>query len=1640
MSSHDDQGFSPAERDALEQQLLELHFGCHADPEALQARLANEPALRELQRQVLRTAEVLDDAARPAQAPLPLRRPSLLRRWFGLRTVPARLRTAAAAAAMLVAVPTLVHAVAALQRDRYATEHLQLTVSAPRAMPTGAPWQFTVETRDLEARATAAEVQWQVHGDDDALLREGTARVEGRLAIEIPADLRAARRVSVVADNGRDRVSHTFKLDTAAAGSLTHLTTDRPIYRPGETIYTRALLLDRVTLQPKHADTRCSAKLLDAKGATITEGFDSGEGDIRGLSGIRSFALAIPDTSPGGVHTIEFRTEDGSTPIERTEVVVRPIRAPKLLTEIVLDRSSYSPGARGSAQVAVQRMGGERAAGAAVMATIVVDGTETWRQQLGLDAQGRATFAFTLPRAVEKGAARFVATVTDGGVVEAQLKPFLVPTGEVRAAVYPEGGELIADVDNRIYLECTDPLGRFVDTSGVLLDARGNVLSKFATEHQGRARLTLRPRAGERYRLQLAGNPAPIDLPEAQETGIAMTVLDEQTPAGQPLRVRLAGRSEGPALVAVFCRGVLVGQASATADAQGRIDAELAVPLLPHAFGVLRTTVFDHQLRPVAERLVRRATDRRIDVAVAAAEEDLAPGAKQRLTVRATDERGQPIPAVLGMAVTDLAIAGLAEEPRIGLVDQATLFGDVERVERLGDFFAATNESARNADLLLGTRGWRRFVWQNDAAAQAAVAAQGKWGEGALAREGFAQTPQARTTVSKAGGAFGTVATFAWQTRNVRDGVGIVTLAIALLYFVVELLAMGLRRGGLGHPVLAATGTVLATLVGIAVLLPNRLGSDFRSLELAPGAAAAWDGSEAKEVVTFAVPSRLTPEGFDIFSIEANPLAGAFFNDGDEGDVRARTENYFGAPPPATPASAEEVAEDFEVEIANGAVIGDLGRAIRLPRVSKPVRRFAYEHKEAQERADYPATIFWTSIQQTNAEGVATVEFDTGDAVTTWRIDVDAHAPTGPIGRVGQAQATFRTRLPLAIDLKLPDEISAGDELRIPIVAELRGTAATAVAVRLQLGPGLRSLGELPTEIPLSQGRGRIDLPITALDGFGSSYVRIEGRAGGFADRLARRLTIVPRGFPQRRSVGGQTSTEAPGSLPIVIPAQATAGRANFTLFPSPLSALTAGLEGMLQEPHGCFEQASSTNYPNTLVLALVEATGDDVPAIAARARTLLPQGYRKITGYECKERGYEWFGGDPAHESLTAYGLLQFADMRRVYDVDAAMIERTKQWLLARRDGAGRFKQSERGLDTFGRAPQELNDAYVCYALLVAGVPAADLRVELDALSARIATADAYQLAVIACAMQAAERGERAAEARRLLASKQAPSGEVAGAATSITRSGGRDLAVETTAFAMLAWLSDGTYAANVRRAAEFLQGSRRGNGAFGATQATVMALRALTAYAEATRAMREPGTVRLLDGDRVLMERSFGAGEHDPITFDLWPLLNPGEHSLTVQLVGGGGPLPWACDVEYRSEQPADDPACVLDLRATLRSPRVAEGESVAVDLVVTNRTQEGQPMTIAVVGIPAGLEVPTAALNDLQRGGAFAFWELRGRELALYWRDLAPGAVRELTLDLLARVPGRSVGPASRAYLYYTPDQKRWARPLAVEVTTK
>jgi len=142
----------------------------------------------------------------------------------------------------------------------------------------------------------------------------------------------------------------------------------------------------------------------------------------------------------------------------------------------------------------------------------------------------------------------------------------------------------------------------------------------------------------------------------------------------------------------------------------------------------------------------------------------------------------------------------------------------------------------------------------------------------------------------------------------------------------------------------------------------------------------------------------------------------------------------------------------------------------------------------------------------------------------------------------------------------------------------------------------------------------------------------------------------------------------------------------------------------------------------------------------------------------------------------------------------------------------------------------------------------------------------------------------------------------------------------------------------------------------------------------------------------------------------------------------------------MSYHSITPASSEQCKISLAVSLKDTKLTEGSATEADITVTNRTDSTIPTPIAIIGLPGGLEVRYDQLKELARSQRIAAYEVRGREVILYWRDLQPNQRVEIPLSLSAAVPGDYTGPASRAYLYYADEKKQWIDGLKVDIEPK
>ena len=197
----------------------------------------------------------------------------------------------------------------------------------------------------------------------------------------------------------------------------------------------------------------------------------------------------------------------------------------------------------------------------------------------------------------------------------------------------------------------------------------------------------------------------------------------------------------------------------------------------------------------------------------------------------------------------------------------------------------------------------------------------------------------------------------------------------------------------------------------------------------------------------------------------------------------------------------------------------------------------------------------------------------------------------------------------------------------------------------------------------------------------GRYSLQVDARGEGVADAVRREIEVVPDGRRVEQVHSG--TLQQPVQFEFAVPTEAIEGsvRALVKVYPSSFSQLVEGLDAIFQRPYGCFEQTSSTTYPNVLALDYLRRTGQSVPAVEVQARQYIHLGYQRLLGFEVSGGGFDWFGNPPANRVLTAYGLMEFTDMARVHDVDPALIERTRKWLLDQQRDDGSWEPESHGM-----------------------------------------------------------------------------------------------------------------------------------------------------------------------------------------------------------------------------------------------------------------------------------------------------------------------------------------------------------------------
>lgn len=1498
----------------------------------------------------------------------------------------------------------------------YFLEPAEVYLEGPANVTLGKEVAYRVSTRNpiTKARVPDKQVELRVSRDDQTVdTLKGQTDDTGAAVLKLVLDDPGEYAISATAEASAAPATVSDAVNVEATGGKVLLTTDKPLYKPGQTIQLRTLALQRGDNTPLTGET-ATFEVEDAKGNKVFK--QAIETDSFGIA---ATPFVIGKVVNEGTYTV--RVTLGETTTEKT-VDVSQYALPKFNLKTTTEKAWYSPGEHIGGVVDARYFFGKSVAGAqvTVQAATVDVGRNVYREVTGsTNANGQFEFDVETPTTLvglplEQGLAliNLTVTVTDTAG-QAVTKDSLVRVADkpLNITLVPEGTELIAGIENRLNLFVTDPLGAPQGHAQATVTPQGQTPIAVETDEYGHALVEYTPdsstqiivvdaeigdvrvtgsgfqftqQSGEDHLLVRTdksvydvGETVAVEVFTSDERG---DVFIDWLNAGQAVDLRALEAKDGRAKFEVTLDQTLLGD--------NRIEAYIVQD--------------DGQVVRTGRTVVVRDA-RALSIEIQTDKQVYEPGKPASISFEVKDENGDPAVTALGVQIVDEAVFSLIDA-KPGL---------------LQTYFQMEDEFAKPTyELQPPVGSLAEVILQRPTEAAAKTAAQLR-AEATLAALGHAPT------MGLGIGSWAQVVddgdrlleNYYGQeqkrlTKVLNDSVDVVVNAVV---------AKGCHLTEYWCDA-ASTSTAGALRQELAArIVAHDFWGNTYTNEVDDVEALRMVTSGPDEVTGNADDATLTVLWEDVEwtrSVVVSRDLG--FADAGFGAVESEDDavddDWFEEAPGAE--TAAPGGED-----TNGAGDGD------APRV----------------RRDFPETLYFNPAIITDPSGRATVELDLADSITQWRISALGNSTQGQLGSAIGAMTVFQD---FFVDVNFPATLTRGDEVAFPIAVYNYLEEPQTVSLALEPADWYTALAGSSLSLTLDPGEVRgVNFPVR-VERVGLNALTVSALGTTKSDAVARSVRVVPDGKPFAVAESG--FLEGSVQIPVRFEDGRIAGseRLQVDVFPTYLAQAVQGLDSILQVPSGCFEQTTSTAWPNVLVTNYLKATGQTTPELLLKAETLMSAGYQRLLTFEHPGGGFSWFGTqDPApFLSVTAFGLMEFHDMARVHVVDEAMMARTLDYLLSQQQGDGSWKGDTSEFFSFQTSTLR-NTAFTLMAIGSAQYRGSETTRAVQYVKDNVGgVQDAYTLALAANALAlVAPEDSMLDTLLERLSSMGVPdpkddtllTWDTDGTQTNLYAYGG-DADVTTTAMVVHAMLLAGGHTDDVSRGLNKIAASKDTSGNFGSTQATVWSLKTLLLAATQGTDAAVGQFVVAVDGNIVQTLELTEEQSEVMRTVDLSNLATTGDHTVTLTFTGDGKVsynltsaynLPW-------SEAP-EEPVGPLSVALTYDRTSLKVDETVSATVVVTNNTEQTQNMALVTLGLPPGFEVLKEDFGQYLDSGAISKVETTGRQVLLYVSELAGNQELALTYRLRATMPVTASDGGGSVQLYYQPEQKAAAPEQVLEV---
>lgn len=711
--------------------------------------------------------------------------------------------------------------------------------------------------------------------------------------------------------------------------------------------------------------------------------------------------------------------------------------------------------------------------------------------------------------------------------------------------------------------------------------------------------------------------------------------------------------------------------------------------------------------------------------------------------------------------------------------------------------------------------------------------------------------------------------------------------------------------------------------------------------------------------------------------------------------------------------------------------------------------------QQAELRSDFQDTAYWNAQIVTDQDGLAQVEAQLPDNLTTWRVLVRGLTKDT---RVGEAVSEVVSTKPLLVRPVTPRFFVVGDHAVIAAVVHNNSDQNLTVSVALQTkGFALDDVATALREIEITAG-GRtrlewwgtvedapsVDLTFAAEGGGLSDLVKPEGGA----------LPVLRYTAQQTFAASGLLDTGGERLEVVSLPHSfdPTGGSLTLELSSSLAGAMLEGLAVLENSPYEGSEQTVSRFLPNLETYLALRDFGLDAPAFEARLERTLEISVAEIEGAQNYDGGWGWFlvFGEKSNPYLTAYTLLgllraQEAGIELEPNSVADAVNYLHTYLL----------NSENGLDE----PWEYDRAAFMHYVL--GIAEFSLIDQAFLLYDHRAQMNPWSRAFLALAIEQSSPGSEQAAA--LFSDLEAGAVRSAsGAHWEESAESWRNMgsAAFNDAVVVFALVQQDPASPLVADAVRYMMANRGQDGSWGASYSSAWTIMALTKVIKGTGELGgEFEFSATLNGVPLASGQAGGAEQFTPVVAEIGlnGLTSNKPNALTVQRDPGSGRL------YYRALLAVSQPVeSVTPINRGISVARVyypPESECTNQECEPLSGAHSGDLVTVRLTltlphdihylavedMIPAGTEVLDTSLKTTQQGfgpqqePSFNIrnpfqdgwgWWLFGRpqiydERVVWMAEFVPAGTYELTYTLVVLQPGQYQVIPARAWQFYFPE---------------